>query len=138
MAKAKRIRFLSFVNDLKVEDDEIIAFQKFCALQKRKQMMMDDSSNPNGYIWSLAYHLKNEEQLNGYMKCMLEYFEHRHNMLPKRFADDSSALLHALEQTAKNCRAVLSRSNSKKNSPWVRDKMLLAILKKTGLDKADE
>lgn len=95
--KEKRIRFISFVDALHIEDADIKSFQRFCKQHNNGAMQ---TSNPLRHAMYLGHHFKNIQQLTGYMKCMMEYFDEPDNMLPEKFADDNDAFLDALQCVA--------------------------------------
>ncbi len=93
--KTKRIRFLTFVNSLQIEDEDIKKFQAFC-LRHNKGIIR--SSNPHLHAKYLMHYLPNHEQLIGYFKCMVEYFEHPGNMLPAELVIDKMAFLNVMQR----------------------------------------
>lgn len=98
MAKTvKRMRFISFVLALDIDDADVKCFQRFCNSHQVGVML---SSNPRLHAMYLGHHLRSTQQLIGYIKCMTEYVDDPRTMLPAQLVSNEEAFLNALQAVA--------------------------------------
>ncbi|MEO6240314.1 MAG: hypothetical protein ABIQ40_03235 [Bacteroidia bacterium] len=93
-AKRKRIQFLTFVNSLHLDDNDVKDFQNFCLANKR----VLKTSNPHLHAGHFSKLRPTAEQLIGYFKCMVEYCENKDNMLPLSFRMDKLTFQKIMEE----------------------------------------